>query len=181
MFFSTFFCMSGCVAAQRQCGIFLLEKEWTHHTVTATEKNRKTHKHPDSCKHKHITLTVSVSYAQTHLPNPALSSALFQQANGFKNKWRAWPFIMFRTLFFLRLECGQECVVALLALRGRKTYCGIMLEEKKKRERGVERQERGWSGDWKRSFLGEKRNKKEGQWFRSEVLVGKKAAHYCWG
>lgn len=47
---------------------------------------------------------------------------------------------MFRTLFFLRLECGQECVVALLALRGRKTYHAIMLEEKE--ERGVERQGR---------------------------------------
>lgn len=50
---------------------------------------------------------------------------------------------MFRTLFFLRLECGQECVVALLELRGRKTYRAIMLEEKE--ERGVERQERGES------------------------------------
>ena len=39
---------------------------------------------------------------------------------------------MFRTLFFLRLECGQECVVALLALRGRKTYHAIMLEEKRR-------------------------------------------------
>lgn len=47
---------------------------------------------------------------------------------------------MFRTLFFLRLECGQECVVVLLALRGRKTYHAIMLEERE--ERGEERQER---------------------------------------
>lgn len=49
---------------------------------------------------------------------------------------------MFRTLFFLRLECGQECVVALLVLRGRKTDHAIMLEEKedvnKKREKQKE-------------------------------------------
>lgn len=89
--------------------------------------------HRDSCKHKHITLAASVYYAQTHLPNPALSSALSQRASGFKNKWRAWPFIMFRTLFFLRLECGQECVVALLALRGRKTYHAILLQKKEER------------------------------------------------
>lgn len=82
----------------------------------------------DSCKHKHITLTASVYYVQTHLPNPALSSALFRPASGFKNKWRAWPFIMFRTLFFLRLECGQECVVALLTL----TYQAIMLQKKRR-------------------------------------------------
>lgn len=41
---------------------------------------------------------------------------------------------MFRTLFFLRQECGQECVVALLTLRGRKTYHAIMLEEKEERK-----------------------------------------------
>lgn len=47
---------------------------------------------------------------------------------------------MFRTLFFLRLECGQECVVALLALRGRKTYHAVMLEERKRGER--------WREEW---------------------------------
>lgn len=38
---------------------------------------------------------------------------------------------MFRTLFFLRLECGQECVVALLTL----TYQAIMLQKKEERGR----------------------------------------------
>lgn len=44
---------------------------------------------------------------------------------------------MFRTLFFPRLECGQECVVALLVLRGRKTDHTIMLVEKEERKRDV--------------------------------------------
>lgn len=58
-----------------------------HRVVIAAEKNRKhTCTHTDSCKHKHVSLTVSFSYAQTHLPNPALSAALFQRASGFKNK-----------------------------------------------------------------------------------------------
>lgn len=62
---------------------------------------------------------------------------------------------MFRTLFFLRLECGQECVVALLALRGRKTYHAVMLEERKE-ERGGER-----SGDLKRSKGGKDKTPEE--------------------
>lgn len=139
-------------------------------------EKQKTHMHTDSCKHKHIPLTVFFSYAQTHLPNPALSAALFQRASGFENKWRAWPFIMFRTLFFLRLECGQECVVALQALKGRKTYHAIMLEEKGerkremswktgertegKRERWTEKQEREQSeaGTWE---VGENKKREE--------------------
>lgn len=120
-------------------------KGWVHNAAVTTAKMQA---HRDSCKHKHITLAASVYYAQTHLPNPALSSALSQRASGFKNKWRAWPFIMFRTLFFLRLECGQECVVALLALRGRKTYHAILLQKKRRevqkdREARQEREERG--------------------------------------
>lgn len=53
---------------------------------------------PSLINRKHISS--AVYFAQTHLPNPALSAALFQTASGFKNKWRALPFIMFRTLFF---------------------------------------------------------------------------------
>lgn len=54
---------------------------------------------------------------------------------------------MFRTLFFLRLECGQECVVALLLVKGRKNYHAIMLKEKRREE---ERHAEG-NGDFKRS------------------------------
>lgn len=135
-------------------------------------EKQKTHMYTDSCKHKHIPLTVSFCCAQTHLPNPALSAALFQRASGFKNKWRAWPFIMFRTLFFLRLECGQECVVALLTLRGRKTYHVIMLEEKE--ERKTERT--GWSRDLMRSKGGGRYKKRKVAQAKSTC---RKTTHYC--
>lgn len=49
-------------------------------------EKQKTRMHTDSCKHKHIPLTVSFCCTQTHLPSPALSAALFQRASGFKNK-----------------------------------------------------------------------------------------------
>lgn len=148
-FFSPLICISGRVAGAEAVRYIVGGGGVSSSDCHYHREKQKTHMHTDSCKHKHIPLTVSFSCAQTHLPEPALSTALFQRASGFKNKWRAWPFIMFRTLFFLRLECGQECVVALLALRGRKTYHAIMLEEKR-REEG-RRKRREWSSHLKRS------------------------------
>lgn len=76
-------------------------------------------------------------------------------ASGFENKWRAWSFIMFRTLFFLRLECGQECVVALQALKGRKTYQPIMLKEEGGDKRDMQG-ETDWNRDLKKCRSGGK-------------------------
>lgn len=81
---------------------------------------------------------------------------------------------MFRTLFFLRLECGQECVVALLELRGRKTYHAIMLEKKEERCRKTGEGTEG-NRDLKRSRGRKDIRKKEKKVVRAKILT----ARYC--
>jgi len=97
-----------------------------------------------TCTQTHVntntrpSLAVSFSCAQTHRLSPAPQHSFVPAEQVDLKTNDELGLLLCSGLFFLRLECGQECVVALLALRGRRNLSRFHAQGKRREKEGRE-------------------------------------------